>query len=149
MSRPRRPPNPPLISPRGASPQACAECGGPLTGRQRRYCSTEHRLAAQARNRRPPTPAAPETTTVAVAAATEDRLEVLRALRDRLACAIDATDSARDLAPLSARMTEVLAEIGKLEKPKTPEVESPLAQVLQLAAASGSAQPPRSSRIRR
>lgn len=147
MSRPRRPPNPPSISPRAATPQACAECGGPLTGRQRRYCSAEHRLVAQARNRKPPP--APDEKTLLAAARTEDRLEALRVLRDKLAKKIDETDSARDLNQLSSRMTEVLTEIGKLEKPKTPEVESPLAQVLQLAAAAGSAKPQGRPRIRR
>ena len=44
-------------------------------------------------------------------AAREGRLEGLHALRDRLASAIDLCDSMRDLASLSLRLTEVLAQI--------------------------------------
>ena len=44
-------------------------------------------------------------------------LASLRALRDRLAVAIDTTDSPRDLAPLAARFTDVLAQIDLLDPP--------------------------------
>lgn len=44
-------------------------------------------------------------------AAREGRLEGLYALRDRLATAVDECDSMRDLASLSLRLTEVLAQI--------------------------------------
>ena len=55
-------------------------------------------------------------------AATGVRLDTLRALRDRLAVEIDATASARDVAALSARLLETLAEVAAAEaaepKPK-------------------------------
>jgi len=44
------------------------------------------------------------------------RLEALTALRDRLAEQIDETASARDLASLASRLTEVLEQIDTLKK---------------------------------
>jgi hypothetical protein len=48
---------------------------------------------------------------VASAAASEDYLTALTALRDRLAIELDITQSKRDIATLSARLSAVLAQI--------------------------------------
>lgn len=50
-----------------------------------------------------------------------DRLATLRALRDYLARALDATASARDQAALSARLTDVLIQIQELTPPNEEE----------------------------
>ena len=50
-----------------------------------------------------------------------DRLATLRALRDYLARALDDTDSARDQASLSARLTDVLIQIQELTPPNEEE----------------------------
>ena len=50
-----------------------------------------------------------------------DRLYTLRALRDYLARALDDTDSARDQASLSARLTDVLIQIQELTPPNEEE----------------------------
>jgi hypothetical protein len=60
--------------------------------------------------------------------ATGSRLDSLRALRDYLADALDNTESARDQASLSARLTDVLAQIEDLTPP-TEEVD-PLADLV-------------------
>lgn len=52
---------------------------------------------------------------------TNDRRTALLALRDRLAAAIDSTDSGRDIAALSKRMMEVMAEIDALPDPHADE----------------------------
>ena len=49
---------------------------------------------------------------------TNDRRSALVALRDRLAEAIDGTDSGRDIAALSKRMMEVMAQIDALPDPE-------------------------------
>ncbi|MBD7952373.1 hypothetical protein [Oerskovia rustica] len=46
-----------------------------------------------------------------------DRLQSLRALRDRLGETLDVTTSARETATLSARLQDVLRDIGALETP--------------------------------
>src|SRR5690349_2872521 len=53
------------------------------------------------------------------AASTGDRLRALVALREKLAGAIDGCESLRDLPPLSARLSDVLAQIETL----SPKVE--------------------------
>lgn len=55
---------------------------------------------------------------LAEVAATGTRLDVLKALRDYLADALDNTLSARDQASLSARLTDVLAQIEDLSPPE-------------------------------
>lgn len=62
------------------------------------------------------------------AAASGDRLKALVALRDRLAEAIEATESARDVAALSRQLTDVLAQIEEV-KPPVVEVD-PLAALI-------------------
>lgn len=52
----------------------------------------------------------------------DNRLESLKALRDTLARAIDSCDSLRDLAALSARLTDVLAQIEAI--PNKAEVSA-------------------------
>lgn len=47
-----------------------------------------------------------------------DRRAALVALRDRLAEAIDGTDSGRDIAALSKRLMEVMAQIDALPDPQ-------------------------------
>lgn len=51
-------------------------------------------------------------------AASGDRLQTLRDLRDLLALQIQACESLRDLAALSGRLQAVLAEIAQLEPKK-------------------------------
>ena len=53
-------------------------------------------------------------------AATGNRLEALKALRDTLAETIEGTDSGRDVAALSQRLMDVMAEIETIEKAKNP-----------------------------
>ena len=55
---------------------------------------------------------------LASAAASGDRLTALQALRDRLATEIDVTVSARDVAALSARLVDVLAQIDDVAPPE-------------------------------
>ncbi len=55
---------------------------------------------------------------LATVAATGSRLDTLRALRDYLADALDSCVSARDQAALSARLTDVLAQIEDLTPPE-------------------------------
>lgn len=56
------------------------------------------------------------------AAKTGNRRETLVALRDSLALAIDNCESGRDIAALSKRLMEVMAELDALppEKPDSP-----------------------------
>jgi len=65
-------------------------------------------------------------------ASSGDRLKTLQALRDRLAEEIDRTASARDVAALSARLTDVLEQIAELD---TDEKEDDLAQLIALPGA--------------
>lgn len=59
---------------------------------------------------------------VIAAVQTDDRLTSLVALRDALARAIDGCDSLRDLAALSARLTDVLQQIEAI--PNKAEVSA-------------------------
>lgn len=56
--------------------------------------------------------------TVLEAVRTNDRRAALVALRDAVAETIDAKDSARDIAALSKRLMEVMAEIDALPDPE-------------------------------
>ena len=47
-----------------------------------------------------------------------DRREALVALRDSIAATIDGTDSGRDIAALSKRLMEVMAQIDALPDPE-------------------------------
>lgn len=49
------------------------------------------------------------------AAASNDELKVLKALRDRLAADLDASTDARDVAPLARQLQIVAARISELE----------------------------------
>ena len=62
--------------------------------------------------------------TLLEAVRTGDRRTALVALRDAVAETIDAKDSARDIAALSKRLMEVMAEIDALPDPEAEE--SPL-----------------------
>lgn len=80
---------------------------------------------------------------IAPAVKSGDRADALRALRDRLADEIDATESARDLAALSRQLHDVLDAIEALP---SGEEASPSAQIEQRradrrAAASPSVRP--------
>jgi hypothetical protein len=55
---------------------------------------------------------------VSPAAESGDTLAALKALRDTLAAAIDATGSARDLASLSRQLAAVLAQIEAFRPPR-------------------------------
>jgi hypothetical protein len=63
--------------------------------------------------------------------ASGDSGKALRALRDRLAEAIDRDPHPRDLAPLSQRLMDVLAELEKLpaEQPKRTALDAVREQV--------------------
>lgn len=81
------------------------------------------------------------------AAATGDRITALRALRERLAADLDECTSMRDVASLSQRLMDVLAQIDelgggvKVEAPKTglSRFEEKLRE--RSAASSGSRRP--------
>jgi hypothetical protein len=88
------------------------------------------------------TPSAP----LVEAAASGDRLEALRSLRDTLARTIEHTDSARDVAALSRQLTDVLAQIDSLAGSVT-EKRSPLDELAKRRAA-GVAVPARGSRAK-
>lgn len=62
--------------------------------------------------------------TLAESVRSNDRRAALVALRDSIAEAIDGTDSGRDIAALSKRLMEVMAEIDALPDPEAEE--SPL-----------------------
>lgn len=51
------------------------------------------------------------------AASSNNRRELLIALRDKLAATIDSTDSGRDIAALSKRLMEVVGELDALPDP--------------------------------
>jgi len=76
--------------------------------------------------------------TVAAAASSGDQLRTLEALRDRLAGEIDVCESPRDLASLSARMVDVLAQI-KLAVAAQPEQKGTALDELQRRRAARSA----------
>lgn len=69
-------------------------------------------------------------------AARGDRLETLRALRDRLAREIDLTASARDVAALSNRLTDVLEQIEDLTHDDGEEQDD-FAELLALPGGAG------------
>ena len=56
--------------------------------------------------------------TLADSVQSNNRRKALEALRDRLAEAIDGTDSGRDIAALSKRLMEVMAQIDALPDPQ-------------------------------
>lgn len=58
-----------------------------------------------------------------------DNLETLRALRQRLAEAIDNTNSGRDLAPLSRQLQIVMAKIDELEAAEKDD--DPIAAIIR------------------
>jgi predicted nucleic acid-binding Zn-ribbon protein len=78
---------------------------------------------------------APEARPLAQIAALNDRLDTLKALRDKLALAIDATESSRDLAALSRQLTDVLAQIEEIEKSLPAKKDTPLDAVKKNRAA--------------
>lgn len=68
-----------------------------------------------------------------------DRAATLRALRNKLAAEIDACDDPRSVAPLAARLTDVLQQLDAL-KPATTSKRDELAKkraARQRAAANG------------
>ena len=69
-------------------------------------------------------------------ASSGDQLETLYALRDVLTASIDCCESKRDLAALSNRLIEVLAQIGEHEK-KKPKKGSPLDVLKEKRATKG------------
>jgi hypothetical protein len=62
----------------------------------------------------------PRRTALARAAASEDRLKLLRELRTRLVNAIDEVTCVRDLEPLARRLDAVSAEIDDLSAMREP-----------------------------
>lgn len=77
-----------------------------------------------------PLPAVSATSSVLSAAESGDQMRTLCALRDRLAREIDSCESPRDLASLSARMVDVLAQI-KLAAAAQPEQKGTALDELQ------------------
>ena len=71
-------------------------------------------------------------TTLTDAVASNDRRTTLLALRDSIAAAIDGTESGRDIAALSKRLMEVIAEIDALPDPDASD--SPLERAQKRAA---------------
>lgn len=68
-------------------------------------------------------------------ASRKSRLEGLRALRDKLSRVIDASESGRDLAPLSARHMEILGQIAELESAEqSVQVTAPATAADEVAA---------------
>ena len=59
-----------------------------------------------------------ENPSIATAAESGDYLGLLKALRAKVAAGLDSSTSARDIATLSRRLTELMAEIADLEKPR-------------------------------
>lgn len=55
---------------------------------------------------------------LAESATTGDRIKVLEAMRDLLAARLQATDDDRSVAPISKRLSEVMAELEALQPPK-------------------------------
>jgi hypothetical protein len=80
------------------------------------------------------------------AARAGDRLETLRALRGVLALQIEATDSARDVAALSQRLMDVLAQIDACEKADPVREGTALDEVNARRAAKTSKGPGRAAR---
>lgn len=75
-------------------------------------------------------------------ASTGDRLKTLESLRDLLAERIDSTDSGRDIAALSLRLTDVLAQIAELSPTSEVDVVDEIAarrNARRSGAASGTA----------
>lgn len=72
---------------------------------------------------------------VSEASSSNDRKRALVALRDKLAASIDECESMRDLAPLSSRLSYVLAQIEEL----TPKVQTgdPVDEIAARRAARG------------
>ena len=60
---------------------------------------------------------------IVAAAVAGDRLETLKALRERIAQQIDACESGRDMASLSKRLIEVMDDIETLEAADRPDHE--------------------------
>lgn len=57
----------------------------------------------------------PENSEVGIAARTGDKLKLLKALRDRISSEIDVCPT-RDLAPLTRRLQDIVADITELEQ---------------------------------
>ena len=75
--------------------------------------------------------------TLARAAKKNSRREVLLALRDKLALTIDSCESGRDIAALSKRLMEVMAELDALPDPNASK--NPVQAARARSRARGSA----------
>ena len=64
------------------------------------------------------------------AAAQEDRLVLLRAMRDRICLELDTSSCTRDVEPLMRRLQSVAAEIDELAGQRETDSESVLEQIL-------------------
>ena len=71
------------------------------------------------------------------AAGSGDRLAALRALRDRLAADLDVCESARDVAALSQRFMDTLAQIETIEKAQPAKKGTPLDELTARRRARG------------
>lgn len=60
-----------------------------------------------------------------------DRLETLKAIRQKIARCLDNTDSARDIAALTRQLLTVLEQIQDLESATPPETPKTIIQAIQ------------------
>lgn len=74
---------------------------------------------------------------LAAAVADGDRLKSLRALRDRLAADLDVCESMRDVAALSQRLMDVLAQIAAVEAEKPEKQGTALDELAARRRAAG------------
>jgi hypothetical protein len=84
--------------------------------------------------------------TLKATAETGDRLKTLEELRDLLAAAIEGTESGRDIAALSLRLTDVLAQIADLAPMDEVDVVDEIAERRSHRRASASAGKARAKR---
>jgi len=60
-----------------------------------------------------------------------NRLETLVALRHKLATAIEQTESARDIAPLSKQLREVMEEIDTIKQAEAPQAKVTVLEMIR------------------
>jgi hypothetical protein len=68
--------------------------------------------------------------TISQLAAQNDRIGVLKAIRDSVAAKLDKGAGSRDTAALAAQMTEIMTQIADFEKRQGPKKETKLGQIL-------------------
>lgn len=84
--------------------------------------------------------------TVSEAVSSGNRLEVLRALRTRLAAEIDSCDSSKDLPALVLRLTDVLAQLDAAPSDEEVSAADEIAKRRAARRSGGAADSSRSTR---